>query len=193
MNRILKITSVSMALWLGGCVVGQSIDMAPTSVEQRSVISADLSDRVVVVDERPYVVSGDKPPYFIGKYRSGFGIPYDVSTENNVPLADVIHRDLLNRLAGQSEKLEDYTVSVVIKDWNFDAYQNGKFQYQLLVDVLDSSGAKVDSQIFSETRGVTGTFWSGGKGGFERDMPVIFDSVMSELVAPDSAIGRVLK
>ena len=40
-----------------------------------------------VQDLRSYVVSGDKGEDFAGLARSGYGIPYDIGTESNRPLA----------------------------------------------------------------------------------------------------------
>ena len=43
-----------------------------------------------VQDLRSYVVSGDKGEDFAGLARSGYGIPYDIGTESNRPLAQEI-------------------------------------------------------------------------------------------------------
>lgn len=56
-----------------------------------------------VQDLRSYVVYGDKDEDFAGLARSGYGIPYDIGTESNRPLAqemaDVIVAGLRNSRA----------------------------------------------------------------------------------------------
>jgi hypothetical protein len=183
---------VIMSILLQGCVVGQSIDMS--KAEAAEVTSSQAyRENLVVNDLRPYVVSGDKPPYFIGQYRSGIGIPYDVATEGNIPLREVLRADIAERLDRQSFPVETLHVKVDIEDWDFDTYQNGKFTYHLEVLVSDDQGQKVGSETLKENIGVTGKFWTGGKGGFERDMPGIYEKIVSRLVSSESAIGRAAR
>ncbi len=54
-------------------------------------LQATGSGQVVVVthDQRPYVVSGGTDPALIGLLRSGFGIPYPVSTASGRPLEPI--------------------------------------------------------------------------------------------------------
>jgi hypothetical protein len=146
-----------------------------------------------VSDDRPYVVSGDKPPYFIGKYRAGFGIPYDVSTDDHVPLKDVIEKDLSRRLQAFGAAADKVLVKVSIVEWNFDAYQNGKFSYDLEVTASNPDGSDAQTQTLQSQIGVSGTFWSGGKGGFKRDMPGIFEQVMSKVVAPGGVVAAACR
>jgi hypothetical protein len=84
-------------------------------------------------------------------------------------------------------------VKVDIEEWNFDAYQNGKFTYHLEVLVSNDQGQKVGSETLKENIEVTGKFWTGGKGGFERDMPGIYEKIVSRLVSSESAIGRAAR
>jgi hypothetical protein len=188
----LSIMVIATTMLLQGCVVGQSIDMSDPDAGG-VVNSQAYRQNLVVKDLRPYVVSGKKAPYFIGKYRAGLGIPYDVSTDGDVPLSRVLHSDLSLRPDQQSFPIKYLHGRVDIKDWNFDAYQNGKFTYHLEVLVSDEQGQKVDSETLKEEIGVTGRFWTGGKGGFERDMPGIYEKIVSRLVSDDSAIGSAAR
>ena len=176
----------AIALMLGGCVVGQSIEMVPASSPQAS--SAIDSQNIQVKDERTYVVSGDKAPYYIGKYRAGLGIPYDVTTDGNVPLSELIKSALTERLRTSGYEGSKVQIAVSIRDWNFDAYQNGKFTYDLMVSATAPGFQSAKTETLRETIIVKGTFMTGGKGGFERDMPGIFKRVMDRLVAPGSAV-----
>jgi len=177
----------SAVLLLSGCVVGQSIPIAPTPSSATAPISKFVGE-LKVTDDRPYVTSGDKPPYYIGKFRSGFGIPYDVSTDGHVPLKDLISAGIAKQIEQLGKRSSTVRIQVLIKDWNFDAYQNGTFTYELLVTATDAESGQKHEETFSEKIGVTGTLWSGGKGGFERDMPKIFEGIMARIVAPGTVI-----
>ena len=81
-------------LALAGCVAGQSLQTTytPPAPVVKAAGSADVL--VVVTDNRPYVKTGDKLPHYIGKYRAGFGNPWNVYTQNEEPFASVLARDL---------------------------------------------------------------------------------------------------
>jgi hypothetical protein len=85
---------------------------------------------VNVHDERPYVKSGDKAPYFIGKYRGGFGNPWDVTTQDKQPLAGLLQRDLATELQALGQRVvapaeAARMLDVAIMDWNFDGMMDG--------------------------------------------------------------------
>ena len=69
---------------LAGCVAGQSLQTDYVAPEATAPLDG-TSILLTVSEDRPYVKSGDKPPYYIGKYRAGFGNPWDVTTDNNEP------------------------------------------------------------------------------------------------------------
>ena len=94
LTRVLLLTAG--AIMLQGCVVGQSIGL-PYEAEkvgnQRSIGVV-----VEVEDRRPFVLEGSKDPNYIGHYRAGFGNPWDVTTESDKALADIMQEDLVQEL-----------------------------------------------------------------------------------------------
>jgi len=52
---------------------------------------------VNVSDERPFIKDKTKPPSFIGKFRGGYGNPWNAYTEDKIPLAQVFAQDLAKR------------------------------------------------------------------------------------------------
>lgn len=199
-SLIARLALPAAALLLGGCVAGQSLQTgyespaaaAPAAAAAAAAVSVSVSD------DRPFVRSGEKPPHYIGKYRAGFGNPWDVSTENDEPLADILARDLKADLAAMgyraaAEPGTARSLSVSIVDWNFDGYQNGRFWYELRVRVTDPDGRALAADTVQESTNIKGTFWMGARGGFEREMPKLYPRVVRKLVRENDKISAALK
>lgn len=67
--------------------------------------SGKSSVAIAVVDERPYIVSREKDPSYVGTMRGGYGNPFDQFTESREPLA----ADVLATLS-QSLQSKGYNV-----------------------------------------------------------------------------------
>lgn len=180
---------------LSGCVVGQKIEMDYTA--SPSAVTEPNSVSVSVVDARPYVVNGDKDPSFIGKYRAGFGNPWDVSTENNVPLAKLLAADLEEAVRslgfGTQPTDPDRSLIVYIRDWNFDAYIDGRFWYELDVEVQDVDDAVIASVKIKNAKHIDGSFWTGPKSAFEEQMPVFYREVVAAVVTDNKEVQQALR
>jgi hypothetical protein len=186
---------VSVVFVLSGCVVGQKIEMdysaTPTAVTEANSVS------ISVVDARPYVVNGDKEPSFIGKYRAGFGNPWDVTTENNVPLAELLAGDIEEAVRslgfGTQPTDSDRSLTVQILDWNFDAYVDGRFWYELDVEVTGSDNAVITSLKVKDAKHIDGSFWTGAKSAFEEQMPGFYKEVVSAIVTDNQEVQQALR
>ncbi len=199
-THLLRAAGLWLALALGGCVAGQSLSTAytPPAVAQPAAAGKHGSVKVEVADDRPYVKSGDKPPHFIGKYRAGFGNPWNVYTENDEPLAAILQRDLSAELAALGHDVRpappaDRQLVISIVEWNFDGYQNGKMWYELNATVRDATGNVVATDTVRDESTIKGTFWMGAKGGFEREMPKLYAAAVAKLVRDNPAISAALK
>lgn len=195
LTRLLSVLAIPVLL--AGCVAGQSLQ-ADYEAPAAAVAADGPSVLLTVTDDRPYVKDGDKAPYYIGKYRAGFGNPWDVTTDNNEPLADILRRDLGEELTALGHPLKDTApadreMAVSIRDWNFDGYQNGEFWYDLLVTVRAADGAVLVNSVVKDKVGITGTLWEGAKGGFERDMPKLYPQVIRKLVRENAEVSAALK
>ena len=97
-DEVQRRESAGQLIHLAGCVAGQSLQ---TTYEQPAAAAAAAGSSVLiaVTDDRPYVKNGKKPSYYLGKYRAGFGNPWDVTTDNDEPLASIVARDLATDLA----------------------------------------------------------------------------------------------
>ena len=50
--------------------------------------SGSRSVSIGVLDQRPYVLSGEKDPKYVGTMRGGYGNPFDLWTQSNLRLTD---------------------------------------------------------------------------------------------------------
>ena len=198
MLRFARFMTLALApMVLAGCVAGQSLG---TDYEAGPAVAPVEGTSVVlqVTEDRPYVKSGDKAPYYIGRYRAGFGNPWDVTTKDNVPLVDVLRGDIAEELVALGHPVKeaapaDRQVAVSIRDWNFDGYQNGEFWYDLLVTVRAADGAVLVNSVVKDKVGITGTLWEGAKGGFERDMPKLYAQAIRKLFRENAEVSAALQ
>jgi hypothetical protein len=162
-----------------------------------SAVTEPNSVSVSVVDARPYVVNGDKDPSFIGKYRAGLGNPWDVSTENNVPLAELLAADVEEAVRslgfGTQPTDSDRFLIVYIRDWNFDAYVDGRFWYELDVEVMDADNAVIASSKVKDAKHIDGSFWTGAKSAFEEQMPGFYKEVVAGVVTDNKEVQQALR
>lgn len=198
MFKFMRYVTLALApLALAGCVAGQSLG-TDYEAQPAAVATGGSSVLLTVIEDRPYVKSGDKAPYYVGRYRAGFGNPWDVSTQDNVPLVDVLRGDIAEELVALGHPVKDSApadrqMAVSIRDWNFDGYQNGEFWYDLLVTVRAADGAVLVNSVVKDKVGITGTLWEGAKGGFERDMPKLYPQVIRKLVRENAEVSAALK
>jgi len=95
--RNLIISGAALALLCSGCAVGvkhkydhQALDL-PAASSGKTV-------EVAVLDQRPYVVSNEKSPNFVGVSRGGSSNPVNVETESGQPLAANMGADIVSAL-----------------------------------------------------------------------------------------------
>ncbi len=189
------ILSALLAL-LTGCVVGQKIDTAYQASAPSGVVQTNTA-AVEVNEHRAYVLDGDKDPAFIGKFRAGFGNPWDVKTEGEIPLAELLKQDIGSELNSRgfdlkSDSEADRRLRVAINDWNFDAYSNGVFTYNLVVDVFDGDSITLTTETFAGRKVVEGSFWSGAKAAFEREMPKLYAEIIQTILAENGKVVDAL-
>lgn len=178
---------------LSGCAVGQNLKLNHVPAEPGQA-KKGVSAGVDVEDNRSYVVSGNKPEFFIGKYRAGLGNTWDVTTYQKIPLKDQIKSDLIEEIKNMGYDLDDTgnILSISIVDWNFDGYQNGKFWYELNVKVFGNDGGEKFSTTLKDKIIIKGTVMGGAKAGFERDMPGHYDAIINKILRNNSGVISAL-
>ena len=195
-RKFLTVPALSVcAVLLGGCVVGQSVsptyDVGPAGAATGAPVT------LTVHDERPYVKSGEKPAYFIGQYRGGFGNPWNVSTEGDQPIAVLLQRDLAKELQSLGHPVVAQSagvrvLDVAIVEYQFDGYQNAKFWYLFNVRVIGPDGKVIAESVVQDNQVIQGTLWEGAKGGIEKKMPELYAGAIRKLVRDNPTISAAL-
>lgn len=159
---------VCIAAVLGGCAFGQKITYSDTVADVEA--SGNKSVAVATLDQRPYVITGDKKPSFVGLSRGGYGNPFDVLTVSGAPLADEfsasISRSLSERgfkssvvkvAASQSRRATidqlrgagaERLVLISLKEWKSDKYMRTSLIYDVTVKVFDTAGEELATASF---------------------------------------------
>jgi len=158
-----KLRLLLLLLGLSGCAIGNHQQYA--GVAPDLTLKATHSVAVVVIDSRPYVVSGDKDPDFVGLQRAGFGNPFDVTTVSHKPLASDIADDIVTALKNRniqsaavvvkpgtsaSDALKAATAAgkdrgliVDLREWKSDTYTNTALKFDVQATVCDAGGKQL--------------------------------------------------
>ncbi len=195
MSRVSYImaTIVAAALF-SGCAVKQQIGLDHHVVEKPSAKSYPAVS-LDIQDNREYIMNGKKEESFIGLYRGGFGNPWDVNTEDNIPLAKLFAIDLTEELTSLGFINEGSSKSLIvsINKWKFDTYQNIKFDYDLDVTVVDLSKNVLAQNKILDSVHIKGSFWTGPKGAAEREIPKIYNEIISKILRENRDVLQALK
>lgn len=183
---------------LSGCAIGVKQDYAaPLNLG----VSTPATVAVAALDQRPYVVSGEKPATFVGLSRGGFGNPFDVNTQSGNPLATDISTAIVNSMkdkgvnaravqlkagtldAQATNELRaagaQRSVLLTLREWKGDTMMNVGFRYDMDLRVLDQSGKVLATKLQqgSENLGAAGFTPGGGHlilPRFQRMMEILF-------------------
>lgn len=151
---------------LQACAVGNKQDVASARPDWQG--NTEKSIAVASLDQRPYVLDGEKDPDFVGLQRGGFGNPFDVTTASRRPLSEDFSTAIKTALAEEAGNVSivntpasadagparsallatgaDRQILLLIKEWKADTYTNTALHYHLLLSVLGADGALLASQ-----------------------------------------------
>lgn len=143
-----------------GCAVGQKYSY-DTVISDLSA-SGNKTIGVATHDKRPYILSGEKDPDYVGTLRGGFGNPFNVNTESGRPFSDDISQSIASSLSKKGfkaitivtlpkdsrenvmEKLKatygENLILLTLHDWKSDAFANGSLRYSASLEVFDKHG-----------------------------------------------------
>ncbi|WP_417224672.1 hypothetical protein [Amphritea sp.] len=149
---------------LTGCAVGNKYDyqQADMSLPIKGTAKVGLG----VIDNRSYVINGDKTANFIGLQRGGFGNPFEVTTLSGKPLtndmSDALTRSLeksgfqVNKLYFSSPDTsmvasviknngQQKNIILTVSEWKTDVMMSIALIYDLVLQVKDSEGREIAS------------------------------------------------
>ena len=168
------------AVYLTGCAGGQtynyqmsSMDIPVKASEQRTLILA-------VEDRRPYVLSGDKEPSFVGLQRGGFGEPWDVTTDSGKPLTEDMsvaivkgledagytvvnvpaNNDKVFLVKAASKNNASRIVILKVRDWKSDVFMGVTLHANLQLRVLDAEGKLLAGSSLEAMEKIAGGSWA---------------------------------
>jgi hypothetical protein len=169
-----------LALSLGACAGGNKYELAGAAPQISSHGKGLVS--VAAHDQRPYVLSGRKKPLFIGLHRGVFGIPLDVITKSEQPLADDLVKVLTAALsqAGYSAtpvvfehmhspgevtkallaKRADRAVLLKVNEWRSDVSFNVRLFYDLQLQIFDRKGKVITQKQVKGDENLGGNAWN---------------------------------
>ena len=199
---------VAAVLLLVGCA-GPTLHLS-----YRPVWTQQYGNRAIVLfaveDARPPVITHEQPPEWVGFVRSGFGIPYAVTTASRKPFASQVQEDLLVELkslgfrarsspirAGEESSslgraLDDPATSglaVVIHEWRTDAYRSLDVAYRFDVRVIDAQGKVLASEVVQREDTLRGTW---GRERYEDAVEQAYAGAIRKVVREDGAVHAAL-
>ena len=158
--RVLVI--VLSALVLGACAFGRTYSYSDQPINIPGATVSSKAVGLAVQDRRPYVLSGNKTPVFVGLMRGGFGNPFDVNTGSGRPLADEMRDALAKALTAKGFNVTGVSVApaesgdsarrklaetgarrsayVTFNEWKSDSMMNTDIHFDMVLTVLDEKG-----------------------------------------------------
>lgn len=199
-----------LILALTGCVAGNSHTFDYVPAERTDVGKGTVVLLFAVDDQRPYVVSGDEPAFFVGEQRNGYGMPFNVTTENKRPFAEVVHetvkRDLeaagfrvtaspekgASDVAGVVKRANARRALVVVmREFKSDTFNNINFDYDFDATVYDQNGRELAKSKVAGEDQIEGSLMNPAKAAREK-VPAEFYKKIHELVTGNPKIVKAL-
>jgi len=171
---------VLLAFVASGCAVGvqHQYDVADFNI----AVTTNRTLAVGVLDSRKYVLSGEKTPDFVGNSRGGTGVPFDVTTLSEKPLATDMAKAIASVLkrAGVSvreinipakitasqaisillKSQAERNILLVVAEWRSNTYVRTSLSYAAKLSVLDSSGRELASRSILGKDNLGGNFFN---------------------------------
>jgi hypothetical protein len=154
-----------LSLSLVACASGRKIDYAHAYPSVPQVFAKAVE--VQVIDERPYVLSGNKKGSFVGLTRGSYYIPFDVNTRSGEPLAQELQQSLLGgferkgvvaRGVGEqvrrASSADAMLLCVHVREWKSERFMGVVLTYALTAEVFDSQGTRLASVPLQGSSGV---------------------------------------
>jgi len=160
----IKLILLVLFFFVSGCAFGNRTDYRGVSNFPFNY-NGETHIFIVAHDERPYVLNRDKKPQFVGLSKSIYGIPYNVSTGSNRPLASDFGEMITNTMknykinATQIELPFDKNTSSIfssenlppeskvmifqIKEWKTEAHFRVGIHYNIELATYNNSGNKL--------------------------------------------------
>lgn len=146
---------------------------------------SDTPVAVAVLDQRSYVVSGDKGENFVGLSRDGYGIPFDVKTRGRGPMATDMATGIARALEDHGQPASVVAVPAsagpqaakvalmqsgaqrlllfTLREWKTDTMTRTGLWFDVTLDVFDGTGEVLASRHIEGKEVSGGSFASAEK------------------------------
>ena len=167
-------------VYLTGCVAGHKYNYEESSIDFPVKPSENKTLILSVEDWRPYILSGNKEPSFVGLQRGGFGEPWDVTTSSGKPMTEDMSTAIVSGLkdagynvfniSGRNEGV--YLVKAANKNaasrivvlkvlgWKSDVFTSVSLNCDLHLSVLDADGNLLAESNVKSMEKITGGSWA---------------------------------
>jgi hypothetical protein len=168
---------------LSGCAYGNRYHYADARATPHYAGNGAIA--AATYDQRPYVLSGNKTPDFVGLQRGRFGIPFDVHTDKGQPLAEDFVQVMVASLKGvgyqarpvptaatdklpavKSRLLQSKprrALLLTINEWKSDTSKNVALYYDLSLSVSAADGSLLAQKSLKGRDDLGGQFFGSGK------------------------------
>jgi hypothetical protein len=200
-----KIIFSLMTVFLWGCGHEPTVEIESELLNASS--SSPKSVAVAVYDQRSYIMSGEKPPAYIGQYKLRFGDPYDALTEsgkamsseftqrmanilssNNQIYKPVFLSSKIDRNAAISELLSqggaERYILLTLKEWRSKTFVDTELSYDIQVEVFNGQGEILARRKSSGHDTFGGSFASGPVTNAKAALKSAFESKMRLMSDP---------
>lgn len=209
MKNLLLSLAVLASLVLTGCAVGNQHTFNYVPAERTEIGKGRIVLLFAVDDQRPYVVSGDEPPNFVGEQRNGYGMPFNVTTSDKRPFAQVVQetvqRDLEAagfRVTPSPGKATDVrqaaagaqaerALMIVMREFKSDTYSNINFDYDFEAVVYGPDGTELARNKVAGEEVLPGSMMNPPKAA-KAKVPQEFYAKVHRLVTGDPGIVEAL-
>jgi hypothetical protein len=208
MRRTLSALAVTCLL-LQSCVFHntQAFNYLPT--DRSDVGKGRIVLLFAVDDQRPYIVSGDEPVNFVGEQRNGYGMPFNVTTTDGRPFAQIVQETVQRDLeaAGfeirpSNHKAADIATEarsasanralvIVMHEFKSDTFNNINFDYDFEAIVYDDTGKELARDRMAAEEELPGSLMNPAKAARQK-VPSYFYGKIHGLVAGNFKIVKAL-
>ena len=198
------------SLSLIGCAVGNTHTFNYVPAETADIGRGRVVLLFAVDDQRQYIVDKEEPAEFVGEQRSGYGIPFNVTTTDKRPFADVVQesvsRDLeaagfrvtsskekptTNVAAAAGAVSASRVLAVVMREFKSDTFNNINVDYDFEAVVYDSGGRELARNKVAGEDVLPGSMMNPPKAAKQK-VPGHFYAKIHELVTGDPDIVKAL-
>ncbi len=139
-----KLGVALLMVFMSGCVLTENTRKAAFELPALE-LQGGSSDVIVVgvLDERPYVLSGDKPAKYIGQFQLSMGGPYDAFTQSKQPMVTEFSGRLPSLLTKKFPNIKTVLLDI------------GLSKQEAVKKLLDSGAPKVALITLKEWKSLT--------------------------------------